>query len=171
MVFSKVPAKPDQNVEYAPYAMKVASSPAATDGARTRACRADYMRRAGYGDVLDEPEEENESFLLEFDVTYAHEPALDAPVDRESANFWSRSTSRSGTSRRAPSPGRTSVPAPPRLGRFKLVGLPGFEVAQVAQVAQVARVARVAGCPGCPGCPGSRWLGSGFEVCSRFSCR
>ena len=49
------------------------------------------MRRAGYGDVLDEPEEENEScFLLEFDVTYSHEPALAAPVDRESATFWSK---------------------------------------------------------------------------------
>ena len=31
MVFSKVPAKPDQDVEYSSYAMKVASSPAAAD--------------------------------------------------------------------------------------------------------------------------------------------
>ena len=51
---------------------------------RARACRADYMRREGYGDVLDEPEEEHEScFLLEFDVTDAHKPALAAPVDRD----------------------------------------------------------------------------------------
>ena len=31
MAFSKVPAKLDQDVEYSPYAMKVASSPAAAD--------------------------------------------------------------------------------------------------------------------------------------------
>ena len=31
MAFSKVPVKPDQDVEYSPYAIKVAASPAAGD--------------------------------------------------------------------------------------------------------------------------------------------